>query len=116
LLEEGATQRFAVGARERHRAISPLPAELQLVTMHAVGRRASVAVAAMATGTESQGDAIAGPQPLDPAADRLHDAGTLMTEHRRQPEAMWRKQVGVADSAGDQPDEDFVWPRIIERQ
>ena len=77
--------------------------------------RASGAEAAIAD--ERRHHMIAGFQPLDARADRLHDARRLVAVDRRQfsaPSPVHVKDVAVADRAGGRLDEDLARARLGE--
>ena len=61
---------------------------------------------------------IAGPDEGDAVTDLLDDAGSLVTEHaRRVPgriRAGGRVEIGVADTAGGEPDENLAGARLGE--
>ena len=60
-------------------------------------------------------DAIADGDEPDTGADRLHDACSLVADHRRQAarlEPVHRLPVGVAQARRRDPDADFAGPRI----
>ena len=70
-----------------------------------------------ARGRPGENDALALPQPVRLAADRLDHAGAFVAEHDRRgpvPLALVRVQVGAADADGAHPDDDLARQRLLE--
>ena len=72
-------------------------------------------VAAAARGNDAESDVVARRDVLDSGADRLDDAGALVThDHRPAPLAelaVGKSHVRVADACRDDSNEDLVVPR-----
>lgn len=83
LLEEAAGQRLAVLALDGARSIGPVAAEEERAEVFAIARLAAAAVAADAAIGKAHDDAVARLDQGDASADRLDDAGTLVSEDVR---------------------------------
>ena len=81
--------------------------------------RGSTAVHALAAlGREERDDVVAGLEQVTSGPDRLDHARALVAEHRRRVaggvDARGGVEVGVADAAGDQPDQHLAGLRLGE--
>ena len=81
--------------------------------------RVAEAVDALAAlGREERDDVIAGRDERDAVTDPLDDARALVAEHARRVARSGRRrgrvEVGVADAAGDEPDEHLARLRLRE--
>jgi hypothetical protein len=119
LSEEGCVDRSAARVQSR-RTIRAGAARIEHREVPAVVRIAGGALGTRAAAPVAHDDTVAAPDPLDVGADRLDHAGTLVPEHGRIAPArdprpdLLHAHVGVTDSAGDQPDQDLVLPRLVE--
>jgi hypothetical protein len=105
--------------REPRRSVGQEPLVLLLPDREAeVGARVAAVLAVAALRREERDDVIARRDRLDALADPLHHARALVPEHRRRVSgrvgSRSRVEVGVADTAGDEPDERLTRSRLGE--
>jgi hypothetical protein len=121
-LRQGARRRPAIErlAVEPHAglAVQQRPTGDRVLQRHARRRPAAPAVRALATGrSPREHDLVAGREPFDTLADRLHHAGPFVAEHHRRrplPLALDDVQVGAADADRGHADEHLAGPRLVE--
>jgi hypothetical protein len=108
-----------VGVREARRAVRKQTLVLLLANRKAEVRPLVAAVDALAAlRREERHDVVAGRERRDAVAHALDDAGALVPEHGRRVtrgvRSRGREEVGVADAAGDEPDESLARLRLGE--
>ena len=118
LPEEGPVHGAAVRLHGR-RPVGADAARIERGEPRAVERPAGGALGTRATAPVAHDDGVARPDPLHAFADPLDDAGALVPEHDREAARdprpqLAHAQVGVADPAGRQPDEDLIRARLVE--